>query len=103
MSWSPESLYAVKKIKSRGKGLVARRNLDPDNCIIEEPSDMAILDNSSLEDTCDNCFAIRGRPMSYPTHNPYNADEQERTKFLRCGGCGVVKYCNQVRLRLYFA
>ena len=91
--------YVIQRQEGKGRGMVALHKLDPKDCILEESPVVAILDNSSLENTCYNCFAIKGRPFSYRDCNPHIADKEAKTKFLRCGGCGIAKYCDKVRLR----
>lgn len=71
-----------------GNGLLVDRDIAPGEPIIRifEPF-LRVLDSPRLVDTCESCIYCLTNELG----------ERRAINLSKCGGCGVVRYCSEVR------
>lgn len=85
----------TKATGEKGNGLYASKLFAPGELIlsIEKPP-VAVLNNSSLDLSCSNCFAYKPKDAGSDQADGINA-----ASLSTCAGCHTLRYCSKVGLR----
>jgi hypothetical protein len=86
-----DGLLSIRHAAGRGRGLFTVQDLAPKTRILLVPQPpAATIQTEDLSLTCYSCYK--------PQKDPLNAFQEEIESRLKiCGGCKVVKFCDQVQ------
>lgn len=87
-----DTIVYTKASQNRGNGLFAAQDVQAKEHVlfIARPL-MVALESSKLATTCYHC-------LKSPENSDVSLDSNESQSIKKCGGCKVVKFCNQVSL-----
>lgn len=90
---APIGLFA-KNVGPAGMGLFTSKSLGPGELVLRDTRPLGcVLDTPLLEQHCAWC--LKGQ-------NSVHMEAEEEIILKKCGGCSVVKFCNQVGGFLFF-